>query len=265
MSKICQSYQYMDIVNNSKSCPASVLTKLIYCFFYCAQRLISFSWWRAVAWVGYYTNLLQLPQTCTSFIIHKRTVNPQRVELLSIRQLPKSTPLSDTSQLNEHQVESALWTGCCCDSRAVSLHDVNPSAKNYNDDCAYSSVRVYNCRIHQLDFVARLILILKDEGALTLPWNKPTVHSSLSFKAGHTYTLIHSTAVFSKAGVKRVFAKDYFWIWINTHLVSLWIFTAGGQNYSAYVYCHKKRHASATVWLIDAFLSLSIAYVLNFN
>lgn len=52
--------------------------------------LLSFSWWSAVSWVRYYTNLLPAPQSCTSFIIHKRTVNLPRVGCLFSRPLAKS-------------------------------------------------------------------------------------------------------------------------------------------------------------------------------
>lgn len=106
-----------------------------------------------VHWVGYYLNLL----TCTSFIIHKRAVNLPRVERPSSRPLPKSTLLSETSQSTPHQVESALWSGCCDSGRWV-LHDSlwnknHKLLRDNNEDCAYEkmlhpSVRVLNSRMN---------------------------------------------------------------------------------------------------------------------
>lgn len=93
-------------------------------FFFSKQLLfsvISFSWWSAVSWVGYYTNLLLVPQSCTSFIIHKRTVNLPRAERPSTRPLPKSVLPSDSSRSNAHQVESAPWTDCCDSERWVYM------------------------------------------------------------------------------------------------------------------------------------------------
>lgn len=104
----------MWIIINNTQWSVSVLMKQINNFFSWERqaallerkRLISFSWWSAVGWAGYYTKLLPLPQSCTSFIIHKRSVNLPRAERPSARPDPNRMHIR-VNQLCEQAVVTA--------------------------------------------------------------------------------------------------------------------------------------------------------------